>query len=235
MQWYRIVVLGSTRVPGGPKRTRDGRPDGDAEGHARGLRARNHRRRGDLRVRHHAPAERARLRRRRRGDGVHHLAATGEERTRPGDETTIRGRARRASSTRSTTPGARNSRSSGRNGSTSHHASTSSRRAGDELLGDHHRQRSHQGMEGVRSPGRGIAGRLPGGVGTDQGSPLPLRGLHRPQPDADPRRRPGAARRNSGGRAEHPRGARRRHPRASARRWPAEKGPGPIATGGASS
>ena len=31
------------------------------------------------------------------------------------------------------------------------------RGAGDELPGDHDRQRSHQGMEGVRSPGRGIA------------------------------------------------------------------------------
>ncbi|CAM5705043.1 hypothetical protein SALBM311S_07467 [Streptomyces alboniger] len=58
---------------------------------------------------------------------------------------------------------------------------------GDELLGDHHRQRSHQGMEGVRSPGRGPAGRLPGGVGADQGPPLSSWELHRPQPDADPR------------------------------------------------
>ncbi|MGH3250625.1 MAG: LysR family substrate-binding domain-containing protein, partial [Trebonia sp.] len=42
-------------------------------------------------------------------------------------------------------------------------------RAGDEHLGDHDRQRSHQGVEGIRSPGRGIACRLPGGVGTGQG------------------------------------------------------------------
>src|SRR6266487_3852504 len=78
---------------------------------------------------------------------------------------------------RSTTRGAKSWGGSGRNGSTSHHESTSSRRVGDELLGDHYRQRSHQGVEGVRSPGRGIAGRLPGCVGTDQGSPLPLAGF----------------------------------------------------------
>ena len=58
------------------------------------------------------------------------------------------------------------------------------REDGDELVGDHDRQRSHEGMEGIRRPGAGIAGRLPGGVGTDQGSPLPLLELHGSQPDA---------------------------------------------------
>src|SRR5690348_11403369 len=90
---YSVIPYSGTRyygVPGDRRGPRDGRPDGDAEGHARGLRAGNHRQPGDLRVRHHAPAERARLRWRHRGDGLHHLAATGEERARPGDETAIR-------------------------------------------------------------------------------------------------------------------------------------------------
>ncbi len=157
------------------------------------------------------------------------------QRTRPGDETAVRDRARRASSMRSTTRGARNSGSSGRNGV---RLITDRQAQGGRKMNfweTDHRQRPHQGMEGVRGSGRGSAGRLPGGVGRDQGAPFALRGLHRPQPDADPRRRSGAARRDRGRWAEHPRGAGRRHRAASVRRWPAAKGPGAIATGGASS
>ncbi len=97
---YSVLLCSGTQrhgVPSEGARKHDGRPDGDAEGHARRLRAGDHRQRGDLRVRHHPPPERSSASpTSSRGPSTPSCMRLEKNRLGPGDEAAVREWGRRA-------------------------------------------------------------------------------------------------------------------------------------------